>query len=310
MTQFWQASEQVFVGDSEMARMMRSYDWSQTSLGAVETWPQSLRSALSICLNSRFPIALYWGQDCILLYNDAWRPIVGDKHDWALGHAAHEVWAEIWDDIGPELAAVRATGKGTFHKDELLSMHRFGYTEECFFEYTFNPIQGERGVVEGVFNIVTETTYRVLNDRRAQLLRELAAKTGLAKTAEAACAFMLEAFQSDRLDIPLALLYLIDADGKHARRCNSSEGAAVHPASPVVIELVAEADPDGWPIALATRTAQPQVVTNVVARFGALPGRPLGRTATRGDGPADRGSRSQQGQWGACPRRQSPSSAR
>ena len=116
---------------------MRSLDWSQTLLGSPEQWPQSLRSALSICLNSRFPIAIYWGQDCLLLYNDAWRPIVGDKHSWALGCPAREVWAEIWDDIGSELAGVLATGEGTFHKDQLLSMHRFGYTEECFFEYTF-----------------------------------------------------------------------------------------------------------------------------------------------------------------------------
>jgi len=274
MTQLWQAEEQVFVGDSEMARLMRSHDWSQTSLGAVETWPQSLRSALSICLNSRFPIAIDWGQECILLYNDAWRPIVGNKHAWALGCSAREVWSEIWNDIGPELAGVLATGKGTFHKDDLLSMHRFGYTEECFFEYTFNPIQGERGVVEGVFNIVTETTYRVLNDRRAQLLREIAAKTGVAKTTEAACRLMLEAFQSDPLDIPFALLYLIDSDGKYAQLCNRIEVTPDNPISPAIINLAAEEDPNGWPIALATRTAQPQVVTDLVTRFGNLPGSP------------------------------------
>ncbi|MEP1079149.1 ATP-binding protein [Leptolyngbya sp. PL-A3] len=274
MAQLWQAVEQVFVGDSEMALLMRSQDWSQTPLGAVETWPQSLRSALSICLNSRFPIAIYWGQECILLYNDAWRPIVGNKHSWALGRSAREVWSEIWDDIGPELAGVLATGKGTFHKDDLLSMHRFGYTEECYFEYTFNPIQGERGMVEGVFNIVTETTYRVLNDRRAQLLREIASKTGIAKTTEEACVLMLETFQSGPFDIPFALLYLIDSDEKHARLCNRIEVVPGSPISPAIIDLTTEADSKGWPIALATRTAQPQVVTDLVARFGNLPGSP------------------------------------
>ncbi|WP_390883632.1 hypothetical protein [Kovacikia minuta] len=85
-------SSDIFVGDSEMAMLMRSLNWSQTQLGSVETWPQSLRSVLSICLNSRFPIAIYWGQDCLLLYNDAWRPIVGDKHPWALGRPGCEVW--------------------------------------------------------------------------------------------------------------------------------------------------------------------------------------------------------------------------
>ncbi|MBW4581044.1 MAG: response regulator [Tildeniella nuda ZEHNDER 1965/U140] len=274
MTQHDPAVAQIFAGNSEMAGLMRSLDWSQTPLGAVETWAQSLRSALSICLNSRFPIAIYWGKDCLLLYNDAWRPIVGDKHSWALGRPAREVWAEIWDDIGSELASVLATGEGTFHKDDLLSMHRFGYTEECFFEYTFNPIQGEGGVTGGVFNVGSETTYRVLNDRRAQLLREVAAKTGIAKTAEEAGALMVEALKSDPLDIPFALLYLIDPDGKYARLCNDSGYASDRPMSPAVIDLAAADDPSGWSIALAARTLQPQVVNDLVSRFGALPGSP------------------------------------
>lgn len=266
-------SETIFVGNSEMALLMRSHNWSQTSLGSVETWPQSLRSALSICLNSRFPIAIYWGADGLLLYNDAWRPIVGNKHPWALGRSGREVWSEIWDDIGPELASVLATGEGTFHKDELLSMYRFGYTEECFFEYTFNPIRGEGGGVDGVFNIVTETTYRVLNDRRARLLREVASKTGIAKTVEAVCTLMLEALQSDPFDIPFALLYLVDPDGKQARLCDGNPLTSDRAVSPAAIDLMAE-DSNGWPIALVARTAQPQVITNLAARFGTLPGSP------------------------------------
>jgi PAS domain S-box-containing protein len=266
-------SETIFVGDSEMARLMRLHNWSQTSLGAVETWPQSLRSTLSICLNSRFPIAIYWGSDNLLLYNDAWRPIVGNKHPWSLGRPGREVWSEIWDDIGPELASVLATGKGTFHNDELLSMHRFGYVEECFFEYTFNPIQGEGGVIEGVFNVVSETTYRVLNERRARLLREAASKTGAAKTAQEACALMVEALKSDPADIPFALLYLIEPDGKHARLCGGTELTGDNRISPAVIDLTAE-DTDSWSIVTVARTAQSQVLNDLVRRFGTLPGSP------------------------------------
>jgi PAS domain S-box-containing protein len=268
------AAEQLFAGDSEMARLMRAHDWSQTPLGRVETWPQSLRSTLSICLNSRFPIAIYWGADHLLLYNDAWRPIVGDKHPWALGNPAREVWSEIWDDIGLELADVLATGEGTFHKDDLLSMYRFGYTEECFFEYTFNPIQGQKGIVEGVFNVVTETTYRVLSERRAQLLRELAAKTGIAKTAEESCGLMIEALRSDPLDIPFALLYLIDPEAKYAHLCGSTAFAPDNPISPTSIDLIEKDDTDDWSIARAVQTAQPQVITDLPTRFGVLPGSP------------------------------------
>jgi PAS domain S-box-containing protein len=264
--------EDIFAGGGEMGVLMRSLDWSQTPLGAIATWPQSLRSSLSICLNSRFPIAIYWGQDSIVLYNDAWRPIVGNKHPWSLGRPGREVWSEIWDDIGPELAGVLATGEGTFHQDDLLSMYRFGYTEECFFEYTFNPIKGESGIVDGVINIVSETTYRVLNDRRARLLREVASKTGIAKTAEEACALMLEVFQSDPLDIPFALLYLVDSDGKQVRLCNGKKSAS-DSLVPATIDLTATNN-SNWPIALAVRTGQPQEVTNLVSRFGALPGSP------------------------------------
>ncbi|MCC5635120.1 PAS domain-containing protein [Nostoc sp. CHAB 5844] len=272
MTQDRSTAEQMFVGKGEMAMRMRSLDWSQTPLGAVETWTQSLRSTLSICLNSRFPIAIYWGQESLLLYNDAWRPIVGDKHPWALGRPAREVWPEIWDDIGPELAGVLATGEGTFHNDELLSMYRFGYTEECFFEYTFNPIQGQGGVIDGVFNVVSETTYRVLNERRTRLLRE-AAKTETAKTAEEFCYLMVEAFKSDPFDIPFALLYLIDQDGKHARLCGSTD-ASDSSISPAVVDLTAADDTDSWAIALAARTGKFQEINDLESRFGKLPGSP------------------------------------
>jgi hypothetical protein len=90
---------------------MRSRDWSQTPLGPLKHWPQSLRSALSICLGSGFPIAIYWGPTLALLYNDAWSPIPGVKHPWALGWPAHEVWPEIWDTIGPLFERIMMTGE-------------------------------------------------------------------------------------------------------------------------------------------------------------------------------------------------------
>uniref|UniRef100_A0ACD5GZN0 ATP-binding protein n=1 Tax=Desertifilum tharense IPPAS B-1220 TaxID=1781255 RepID=A0ACD5GZN0_9CYAN len=156
-------------------------------------------------------------------------------------------------------------------------MHRFGYTEECFFEYTFNPIQGEGGRVDGVFNIVTETTYRVLNDRRARLLRELASKTGSAKTAEEACALMVEMLKSDPADIPLALLYLMEPDGKTVRLCGSIHVDVDRAIAPEAIALTTEIT-DPWSIAQVAQTSQPQTIANLVERFGILPGSPWYRT--------------------------------
>src|SRR5690349_13792884 len=89
-------------GGGVMGQLIRTHQWSESSIGDVETWPQSLRSAISICLNSNFPIAVYWGKDLTLIYNDAWSPIPGNKHPWALGKPAREVWPEIWQDIEPQ----------------------------------------------------------------------------------------------------------------------------------------------------------------------------------------------------------------
>ncbi|MBW4485470.1 MAG: PAS domain S-box protein [Tildeniella torsiva UHER 1998/13D] len=274
MAQHQQVADHLFGGGGEMGALMRSYDWATTPFGAVEQWPQSLRSTLSICLNSRFPMAIYWGPDCWLLYNDAWRPIVGDKHPWSLGRPAYEVWPEIWDDISPDFARVFATGEGVFHSDTLLVMHRFGYDEECFFDYTFNPIQGEGGRIDGILNVVSETTYRVLNDRRAQLLRELASRTGIAKTVDDTCALMAEALESGPVDIPLALLYIVNADGKTACLCGGTASALGLPTVLEQVDLTVEDDAGSWPIASVAQTGQSRTLDDLVSRFGHLPGSP------------------------------------
>src|SRR5690606_29984747 len=141
-------------GGGELGARIRAHDWSKTPFGPAEAWPQSLRSALSICLNASFPIALYWGKDLRLLYNDDWSAIPGEKHPWVLGRPAREAWPEIWDIISPLFESVMTEGEATRSKDQLLPMHRHGFTEECYFDYTFSPIRGESGAVEGVFNAV------------------------------------------------------------------------------------------------------------------------------------------------------------
>ena len=94
-----------------MADLILDRDWSD-GLGPIDTWPAALRSALSICLNSSFPTAIYWGPELRLLYNDSWSPIPGERHPWALGRPAAEVWSDIWEVVGPQFEAVMSTGKG------------------------------------------------------------------------------------------------------------------------------------------------------------------------------------------------------
>ena len=204
-------------GGGEMGRRIREFDWSATPLGPIDGWPQSLRSALSICLNSNFPIAVYWGSDLVLLYNDEWSPIPGEKHPWALGRPAREAWPEIWHIIEPLFQKVMTTGEATRSRDQLLPMHRHGFTEECYFDYTFSPIRGQGGQVEGVFNAVLETTTRVIGERRLRTLRELGAwKTGEARTAEEACVTATHIIGENPHDLPFTLLYLLDGGGRRA----------------------------------------------------------------------------------------------
>src|SRR6185369_13107881 len=104
----------VLDGGGEMGALMRATDWGRTALGPVEKWPQSLRTTVSTCLNSRFPILVWWGPDLVKLYNDAYRPMLGDKHPRSMGQRGRECWPEIWHIIGPMLEGVLRHGRATW----------------------------------------------------------------------------------------------------------------------------------------------------------------------------------------------------
>ena len=254
-----------------MGGRTRAFDWSRTPLGPVEGWPQSLRSALNICLNSSFPIALYWGGDLVLLYNDDWSRIAGRKHPWALGRPAREAWPEIWEVIGPLFEQVVTTGEATRRRDQLLPIRRHGFAEECYFDYTFSPVRGEGGEVEGVFNAVLETTARVVGERRQRTLRELAAwKRDRAGTAEDACRAAARILSENPHDLPFALLYLLDDDGRRARLAGLTGVGRDSPAGPAAVDLDG---PDAtWPFRRVVETGEGVEVDDLPDRFGPLPG--------------------------------------
>jgi PAS domain S-box-containing protein len=256
----------VFPGTSALARLMRGHDWSATVLGPVSMWPQSLRSALSICVGSRFPIAIYWGPALTLLYNDAWSPILGSKHPAALGQGAREVWPEIWSTIEPLFQQVLTTGEATYSEDALLPMHRHGYTEECYFNFTFTPVRGEGGRVEGVFNAVIETTFRVVGERRTRVLRDLGEAIASARSAREACTLAARSLGEATRDVAFCALYLVD--GGIARRA-----ASTLPSSLVPEQVTLDTESPPWPLAEAYATGQLVVVDRLAERLGVtLPG--------------------------------------
>src|SRR3954468_7099054 len=161
-------------GGGEMGERIRAMDWSKTRLGPVDGWPQSLRSALSHLLPSKAQIAMFWGPELVTLYNDAYRPVLGAKHPAALGAPIREVWAELWPAGLKELFdSVLTTGEAFWAQDRPFFLERHGYPEETYFDVSYDPMRDESGRVSGVFCIVSETTGRVVGERRLRLLRDL-----------------------------------------------------------------------------------------------------------------------------------------
>jgi PAS domain S-box-containing protein len=196
-------------GGGELGALIRAYDWSRTSLGPVERWPQSLRSAVSILLPSRAQIVVFWGPDLVTLYNDAYRPVFGAKHPSALGMPARDAWSELWDSGLRDLfEGVLATGEAFWARDRAFILERNGYPEETFFDVSYDPVRDESGGVGGIFCIVSETTGRVLGERRVKTLRELAEASGRARGPREACAIAVESLANNAKDVPFVILSL------------------------------------------------------------------------------------------------------
>ncbi len=261
----------LFPGESEMAALMRKHDWAASAIGPVEAWPQSLRTAVSICLASRFPILIWWGPELVKLYNDAYVPMLGDKHPRALGAPGREVWPEIWEIIGPMLTGVIERGEATWSDDQMLPLQRKGFTEECYFTFSYSPIRDEDGAIGGIFTAVAETTERVIGERRLATLRDLAAQSMPADSAEAACAAAARVLAANPHDIPVALLYLVDAGRRQARLVGAAGISAGAEASPEVVDL-GQADAACWPLAQVARTGEPVVLETLSGCCANLPG--------------------------------------
>lgn len=160
-------------GGGELGQRIREYNWSETPLGPVATWPQSLRTCIRIMLTSRQPIWIGWGKELIKFYNDPYRAIVGGKHPWALGKPASVVWKDIWRDIEPMLKQVMEKDEGTYVESQLLIMERNGYPEETYYTFSYTPIPGDDGKTEGMFCANTDDTDKIISGRQLKTLTQL-----------------------------------------------------------------------------------------------------------------------------------------
>jgi PAS domain S-box-containing protein len=264
--------EDWLVGGGEMGAIMRSTDWSKTKLGPVEHWPRSLTTMLGVVLGSRFPMLLWWGPDLLHLYNDAYRPILRDKHPASLAAPAAQVWAEVWDVAGPMARSVQEGGPATWTEDLQLFINSGGMAEETYFTFSYSPVPGDDGRVGGLLNTVQETTAKVQSERQIRMLHDLSAGAADAKSEDEAYRIAVEVLSANELDLPFVLLYVLNEKADDAQLVGVSgwTGYEGH-AKPAHVPIAGDVSAAHWPLAEVIRTAHEVVIDDLSERFGPLP---------------------------------------
>ncbi|KAK1752528.1 hypothetical protein QBC47DRAFT_59888 [Echria macrotheca] len=205
-------------------RLARSIDWAATPLGPVEDWPADLRIMSNMIMGSPHPAAMYWGQDHVAIYNEAYTTLAGSKHPHLMGKRYEDAWPEIWQDIAPIMKAAWHNGDATMKYDDLLFLTRQGFLEETFFNWALIPLVGADGRVVAIFNPAFENTRRKISERRMLTLREIGVMTSQARDVRGFWSQVRKGLQYNEFDVPFALIYSVD-DG------NDSDVSSMHSAS-------------------------------------------------------------------------------
>lgn len=262
---------ELIEGGGEVGKLMRFIDWDKTPVGPFEVWPQSLKTALSICLGSKFPMLVWWGRDLTVFYNDAYIPLAGPlKHPMFIGRPAREQWSEIWDDLKPLTEHVFVTGNATWAESMQLFISRKGFLEETYFTFSYSPIRNESGAVGGIINPCQETTERILGERRLKALSDLGALEG--KSLFEVGQLATKALGNYIRDVPFSLIYLNNTDGKQATLIGASGVPLNSLLAPENLDLTSEC---AWPLAGIMQTKKAERVDGLRAVYSSgLPSSP------------------------------------
>jgi PAS domain S-box-containing protein len=263
------------IGDGEMAGLIRRFDWSATSLGAIETWPDILVITVNMLIASRHPMFLWWGPELIQFYNDGYRPSIrDDKHPAAIGQRGPECWPEIWSIIGPQIDAVMTRGESTWNINQLVPINRQGKLEEVYWTYSYSPLRDKFGVPRGTLVVCSETTEQVLSERRLRTLMAVTPDPAMQEL-DPESRPMLPFAQSlvaklngDPEDVPFAALYLLTGD-------EITEAGSF-------CALGTVSDPASWPLATVARLQTPVLLEDLPDRVGTLLCPPWSEPVTRG----------------------------
>lgn len=254
-------------GGGEMGALMRRLDWSKTPLGPPSSWSASLRMAVRFLLANRFPLLLWWGPQYISIYNDAYIPVLGKKHPAALGQPVSECWNEIWHILKPLIDTPYHGGPATWMEDIQLEINRHGFVEETHFTIAYSPLpdESEPSGIGGVLATVHEISEKVVGERRVVVLRDLGVQAVEAKSAEEACSTAAQTLSRHPMDVPFALIYLLDPERSKAQLAGCCGISAGEFMSPAAIDLEARAGV--WDLSAALKSDQLQIVEDL-STFG------------------------------------------
>jgi signal transduction histidine kinase/DNA-binding response OmpR family regulator len=255
----------AFVRGGEMGRRMLELDWSATPLGPPAQWPDELSNAVATMLASRAQIILFWGPEYSALYNDAYIVTMGSKHPDYLGRPGREMWSEAWSVLQDLFDGVVTADESYWASDYLFMLERYGFLEETYFDISYDPIRTADGSVGGVFCIVTETTGRVLNERRVRTLSALGSRLSDPVDQADLGARVAGVLGENSGDVPFAALYL-DHPGEGGELTpaggSGAEPAALWPladkAGEVLTKVLHTGRPGRLPVRLACATVPPR----------------------------------------------------
>ncbi len=227
----------AFAHGGEMGRRMAAHDWSGSPLGPPSGWPDELVGAVTTMLASRAQIIIFWGPEYVALYNDAYIPTMGRKHPGYLGCPGRVMWSEAWEVIQRLFDGVVASDTAFWAANHPFTLERHGFLEETYFDVSYDPVRMADGTVGGVFCIVSDTSVRVLGERRVRTVSALGSRLAEPDDQEELAHRVAEVFAENPADVPFCALYLDDGDGGSLRRVDVP-APADDPALPAVEHVV------------------------------------------------------------------------
>ncbi len=252
-----------------MSQLISSYNWATTPLGHVAAWPDSLKAAVRILVTSRFPMWMAWGPELTMLYNDAYaRVTLGEKHPWALGKPAPEVWSEIWTQIGPRIERVMTTAEASWDETLGLIIERSGYPEETFHTFSYSPLAGPNDKIDGMLCVVMEDTQRVRSERQLASLSTLAGALVNANTKKDVYEAIKRGLDGQK-DIPFALVYTFANSSPTLCLVAAAGIEAGHFAAPR--EIDAESLSGAWPVDILLNANRALTIDHIGDLFPDLP---------------------------------------